>query len=158
MIKKLTKNDFDLYYSIYFDERINPFLMFDKTAKNKFKKDYLKTLKIANLYGFFIKGKLVGVVGFRIGKGRSSHTAYIAPLAVLPEYQKKGIATKLMKFVEKKCKAKGIKKLWLDVVKTAKPAYRLYKKLGYKKEGTQKAQVKIHGKYLDCILMAKFLR
>ncbi len=58
-------------------------------------------------------------------------------VGVLKKYQKKGVATKLMKQAEKLAKKKGAKFVTLDVWKNNKPAIKLYRKNKYENFDTR---------------------
>lgn len=95
-------------------------------------KELLEELKMMTFYIYRCERKIVGVAALRIENEESGsiHRVY-----VLPEYQRKGIGTALMKFVEAEAKRKGIKKLWLFTLEKAYWAVNFYKKLGYKIAG-----------------------
>lgn len=57
--------------------------------------------------------------------------AYISVLAILPEYQGKGYASKLLLDFTEDCKRKKIKRIELFTHKTNENAIKLYKKKGF---------------------------
>lgn len=57
--------------------------------------------------------------------------AYISVLAILPEYQGKGYASKLLSDFTEDCKKKKIKRIELFTHKTNKNAINMYKKNGF---------------------------
>lgn len=61
-----------------------------------------------------------------------STLAHVHALRVHFEYQKQGVATKVMKLLERKCQTMGIKALTLGVDDSNQRAIRLYHNLGYK--------------------------
>ncbi len=87
-------------------------------------------------------GRIVGVTGLNKGELRS--------LYVLPEFQQKGIGTKLLKAVEQKASQKGYTELSLEANPSAKP---FYERLGYRK--TKESKIKDIG--IKVILMEKEL-
>ena len=56
---------------------------------------------------------------------------YISGLAISPKHMGKGYATKLLKFVEKKAKDKGIKYIRFDAVSCYQELIEFYKRRGY---------------------------
>jgi len=58
--------------------------------------------------------------------------AEISELAVLPEYQRKGIATKMLSYIEKEVRKKGVKVIRSGTGILNIPSQKLHKKLGYK--------------------------
>ena len=79
--------------------------------------------------------------------------AEIITIGVNPEMRRQGIAISMITIIEKTIKNQGIKKIFLEVASTNKPARKLYEKSGYKTVG-------IRSKYydgIDAILMSKDL-
>ncbi|MBO7644824.1 MAG: ribosomal protein S18-alanine N-acetyltransferase [Alphaproteobacteria bacterium] len=79
--------------------------------------------------------------------------AEIITIGVNPEMRRQGIAITMITIIEKTIKNQGIKKIFLEVASTNKPAKKLYEKTGYKVVG-------IRPKYydgVDAILMSKNL-
>ncbi|MBM3206734.1 MAG: GNAT family N-acetyltransferase [Candidatus Staskawiczbacteria bacterium] len=75
----------------------------------------------------------------------------IAFLSVIKEYQRKGIAMKLIKNIVDLAKTKGINKLYLDVRKENDAAIKLYLKCGFKMVSINKK--KIHQRVIEKIRM-----
>jgi ribosomal protein S18 acetylase RimI-like enzyme len=61
----------------------------------------------------------------------SDEEYYIEHLAVLPELRGQGIGKQLMEFAENQARAKGLKRLALDVEIENEGARRFYKRLGF---------------------------
>lgn len=92
--------------------------------------------------GYYIKNNLVGIVTLNILTMPSSKEATIWNLAVLEEYRKLGIATKLMIKAEEIVKSyEDVSRIWLFSGVQRKEAHKLYNKLGYD-ENVDKAFVK----------------
>lgn len=92
-------------------------------VKHEAEGTYLKKANsLDSIMLFEENGKILGVVGL---KGNQLKSLYI-----LPEYQNRGIGTKLAKAIEQKAGQKGVKKIWME----ANPdAVKFYNRLGYKK-------------------------
>lgn len=92
--------------------------------------------------GYYIENNLVGTVTLNILTMPSGKEATIWNLAVLEEYRKLGIATKLMIKAEEIVKNYGnIDRIWLFSGAQREKAHKLYNKLGYD-ENIDKAFVK----------------
>ncbi|OGL41311.1 MAG: ribosomal-protein-alanine N-acetyltransferase [Candidatus Schekmanbacteria bacterium RIFCSPHIGHO2_02_FULL_38_11] len=79
--------------------------------------------------------------------------AQIANIATNPEYLKRGIGEKLMRFSLNKIRALGSKEVFLEVRMSNLPAQSLYKKLGFEVYGIRKKYYSETGE--DAILMYK---
>ena len=79
------------------------------------------------ILGAYVNEKLVGVV--KVTNQNNSY--YFSRLAVLPTYQKKGIASSLVAAIEKVASEKNIHVIQCKVRKTETDNIRFYQKLGY---------------------------
>jgi RimJ/RimL family protein N-acetyltransferase len=76
----------------------------------------------------------------------------------LKKFRGLGIGLAMMDYlIEWARKQEGLEKISLTVFSTNKPAINLYQKFGFKIEGISRKQYKIEGKYVDDIIMGKFL-
>ena len=66
--------------------------------------------------------------------GYEGHRGWINYLGVVPEYRKKGIATKLMEAAEKKLKTHGCPKINLQVRTSNSDVLVFYEKIGFKSD------------------------
>jgi len=78
-------------------------------------------------------------------------------LAVLDEYQRKGIGSKLIHKAEEWGKKNLKHRIEITVNTRNKNAFKLYKKLGYEVEGYKRHASFINGKYNDEYLMSKLI-
>jgi RimJ/RimL family protein N-acetyltransferase len=116
----------------------------------KEKKDYL--LAVAE-----VNGKIVGVCYVHQGSSpKDSHVAELG-LNVIKSFRKTGIGTAMMIYMIDWAKNRGARKLCLGVFSTNQQAINLYKKFNFRVEGTRKKQYKINGKYVDEVIMGRFL-
>ncbi len=105
-----------------------------------------------------VDGRIVGSADCRIGRFRKTgHTASFG-VAVRKEYRNLGIGTALLSELMKWAEEMGAEKLWLSVFSTNERAISLYKKLGFEVECIRNGQFRIDGKYVDEIIMAKWIR
>lgn len=78
-------------------------------------------------------------------------------ISIDKEWRKKGLGDALMKFAIEFCKKKKFRKISLSVFSSNQAAITLYKKYGFINEGVRKEQYYINGKFIDEVLMSKFL-
>lgn len=105
-----------------------------------------------NIQDFFVyekrgvhrKGKIIGCIALHIVW---EDLAEIKSLAVQPDYQKKGIGTKLVKKCLQQAKSLGVKKVF---VLTFKPEY--FGKFGFKKVSRERLPHKIWSECIRCYL------
>ena len=90
--------------------------------------ELLRDFERMSFYVYKSEGRIVGVAALEVeGEERGRiHWVYI-----LPEYQRKGIGTALVRYVEQKAKEIGLKRLRLLTVGQADWTVSFYKKLGY---------------------------
>lgn len=114
------------------------------TSDSKIQRFYEVSKNNDDIYvlGYYIENNLVGTVTLNILTTTSGKDATIWNLAVLEEYRKLGIATKLMIKAEEIVKTyDGIDRIWLFSGVQRKEAHKLYNKLGYD-ENIDKAFIK----------------
>ena len=88
----------------------------------------------ANFYTAMEGEKAVGYMGFYIICGQG----YVANVAVLPSYRRKGIACRLIENAVHICKNSGAEFLSLEVRVSNSAAVALYEKYGFEKVGERK--------------------
>ncbi|MFA5993057.1 MAG: GNAT family protein [Candidatus Pacearchaeota archaeon] len=78
---------------------------------------------------------------------------------VHPDYQGRGIGTKLLNLALKYAKERGFKKADTEMSIKNIPSFKLAKKCGFKIEGTKKVGMLLdNGKYSDTYIMGKILK
>lgn len=104
-------------------------------------------------------GKLIGMVGMYFRKEEMvKHIGELASVFVLPEYRGKGVMTSLIKNIITYGKENAhIRKVVLEVTATQVPAITLYEKMGFRKVGILKDELKVGDKYIDHVYMEKLL-
>lgn len=80
-----------------------------------------------------VNGEIVGFIIGAIYAEKNLQIGHILTLDVSPNYQRKGVAQKLLQEIEKIFKEKNVKTCQLEVREDNIAALRLYEKLGYKK-------------------------
>jgi RimJ/RimL family protein N-acetyltransferase len=138
------------------------------TSSNEVTKDKLKRLKEGfksknpDSYTFIAIDKktkvLVGSMSAHFRKnGRFRHRIEMG-WGIHPDYQGRGIATKLMNDTLKLAKEKGFKRAEAEIVIKNICSWKLAKKCGFKIEGTKKkALLTDDGKYIDTYIVGKIL-
>jgi RimJ/RimL family protein N-acetyltransferase len=87
---------------------------------------------------------------------RNRHVAYIV-VGVLEEFAGRGIASALFRALEAWAPAHGIHRLELTVMAHNQRALRLYRRMGFVEEGTRRRAVRVDGKFVDELAMAKLI-
>ena len=102
--------------------------------------------------------QLIGVCGFHgRTKGRTRHRVEMA-WSVRKEYQREGIATRMVSELIKEAKKRGFKRVEAEAAIQNEGSVRLAKKLGLKIEGKKKAGLILdNGKYADTYVFGKIL-
>jgi RimJ/RimL family protein N-acetyltransferase len=105
-----------------------------------------------------VDGKPAGAINLYINQYEKIKHQSLFAILVGEEYRGKGVGTKLLEFLMKVAKEKfGITLLHLEVYE-GNPAYRLYKRLGFKEYGVHKKFLKEKdGSYHSKVLMQKEL-
>jgi len=88
--------------------------------------------------------------------GTSAHVADLG-MALIIEYRNRGIGTQMITYLLDWTRCKGLHKITLGVFASNRQAIHVYEKFGFTVEGVLKEQHRIAGKYVDEILMARFL-
>ena len=103
-------------------------------------------------------GKTVGMAHLVGGKfDKNKHVGFLG-ISILRGFRRIGVGTAVMNYtIEWAKKQKGLEKISLTVFSTNNTAINLYRKFGFEIEGMSKKQYKIEGKYIDEIVMGKFL-
>lgn len=105
-----------------------------------------------------LEGELVGSLSLARYRD-SERTKHVRSLAmgVAREHRGIGIGTALMHHAVRWARQRKVKKIVLSVFSTNRKAIALYKKFGFATEGTRKSQFLIHRKYVDEIMMGRFM-
>jgi len=123
---KVQQSAYKPLFDKYHDTETNPYM--------ETQADILRKYSRENTYGYvFIEDDIiVGSVRVIVNGG----VCKVSALAVIPEYQNRGIAQSALKEIEKiHC---GCKHWWLDTLLQEAGNCHLYEKLGYKRTGEPK--------------------
>jgi hypothetical protein len=105
-----------------------------------------------------IEGGLAGSLS--LARHRDSEkTRHVRNLAmgVARQYRGMGVGTALMDYAVRWARQRKVKKIVLSVFSTNRKAIALYGKFGFVDEGRRKLQFLIDGKYVDEIMMGRFV-
>jgi ribosomal protein S18 acetylase RimI-like enzyme len=108
-----------------------------------------------------IDGRLIGYGKIRhpTPLPASEHVWEVFGLGVDPQFEGRGAGRALMEALIDEARARGGQKMTLRVFAPNDRARRLYKSLGFEREGLLKREFRIgDGEYVDDILMAKTIR
>ncbi|MDH5481662.1 MAG: GNAT family N-acetyltransferase [Candidatus Bathyarchaeota archaeon] len=105
-----------------------------------------------------VDANIVGMATLARGRlEKNKHTAHLG-IGILKEFGGIGIGTAMINYLmEWARKQEGLEKIALTVFSTNEPAINLYRKFGFVMEGINEKQYKIEGKYVDDIIMGRFL-
>lgn len=109
-----------------------------------------------NVFIALENNKVIGFIVLKTYFGRKNHCADFV-VFVAPNKQKKGIGTTLIRKIIERAKELGLKRIELGVFADNKQAIKLYKKLGFKKEGVKRKALQRKKKLYDEIIMGKLL-
>lgn len=102
--------------------------------------------------------KIVGMAHLVRGRLKKIRHIGFLGISILNGFRGIGIGTAMMNYILEWAEKQGeLEKVSLTVFSTNRAAINLYRKFGFKVEGTSKKQYKIEGRYIDEITMGKFL-
>lgn len=85
------------------------------------------------------------------------HVLELGGLAVDPDRQRTGAGRRLVEAIAEEARARGARKLSLRVLGPNTAARELYATCGFVTEGTLQAEFLLDGRYVDDVLMARYL-
>lgn len=109
------------------------------------------------LFVLYLDGKVIGSLVLLSRPGtKAAHVRNIG-LGILKEYRGLGLGNALMEAALGFARQHDVEKLELEVFATNHRAIQLYEKYGFEREGLQRGHVKIHGRYVDNIIMGRWV-
>jgi ribosomal protein S18 acetylase RimI-like enzyme len=106
---------------------------FDEPVVRQVLRKFLMTADLGQAW-IFLDGEIpVGYIVLTLGFSFEYHgrDAFIDELYVQPEYRRKGIGIRAMRFVEERARELGVNALHLEVDQGNEPAEELYRRTGY---------------------------
>ena len=105
----------------------------------------------------FCNDELIGSIGFKSSHlKRITHRGSIG-MSVRIDFNGLGLGSLMMEYIIKMAKEMGKNKLELEVRADNLSAIHLYEKYGFESEGTIKSGFFVEKKYVDLLMMGKFL-
>lgn len=106
------------------------------------------------------EGRIAGLLDLRGGRRLRERHAATFGITVAREWRNRGVGTALVRAMLDWATANpAIDKVKLSVVAQNEDARRLYRRLGFEEEGTQRREYKkADGTYLDNVLMCRFVK
>lgn len=119
---------------------------FENTLKNMKKGIHIHHIVLCNR-------RIIGSATASQGTGRERNNVGLG-VAISKEFRRVGLGEKLLKFIIKKAKKKWKpKNIFLSVASENKPAYNLYKKIGFKEFSRFPKWIKYKNRYVDQIFL-----
>ena len=159
MHRLINPNDADILFTIFMDEKNNPFLSYDQMSREAFQPLFDELLQQNESFIFELNHEVVATYRIKKGSYRTAHVAYIGSLGVHPQHQGKGIGTTLIHSLVEQLRAEGFKRLELYVDTDNPRGIHFYKKLGFTEEAILKNYFKrsYEESYMDEIVMVMML-
>lgn len=111
-----------------------------------------KLMAVAEIRGHIV-GFIVAVGGFAV---RNRHSAHMV-IGVEKQYWRQGIAQSLIRYMEHWAKKHEIHRIEFTVVEENHAARALYRQCQYVEEGVKRDALKIDGKFVNELYMAKLI-
>jgi ribosomal protein S18 acetylase RimI-like enzyme len=110
-----------------------------------------------NVFGGFVRGELAGVAGYWVQDGeKECHKATLWGMYVRASARGAGLGQRLIEAVVKHVSGQ-VEQLQLGVAAGNAAAHRLYVKAGFSEYGREMKALKLGARYIDEILMVRFL-
>ena len=141
-IRKATVKDLDIVAELFL-KQLRELKKFEPSLKVGTKKDAKKAVRgSGKRTRYFVilvaeaNGEIVGFVNGLTYRHsiRNKREGFVNNIYVLPEYRRKGIATKLLTSIIKKFKMRNLTMCTLDAYVKNKKAISLWKKMGFKED------------------------
>lgn len=134
-----------MFGSTYIAEVVKPLMFFEACLSN------------STVFGVYHKDEIIGLATLTQEIGaKFSHKAYLSSVFIEPEFQQKGVASRLLNVVVEYSK-KHVEQILLTVAEDNKAAIHLYKKLGFQIYGVDEKALKDNDEYINEILMKLFV-
>lgn len=115
------------------------------------------SLSSSKVFGAYHNNQIIGLATLTQETGtKFSHKATLSSVFIEPEFQQKGIASRLLSAIIQDSK-NHVEQILLTVAYDNEPAIRLYKKFGFQAYGTETKAMKDNGQYIDEVLMKRFI-
>jgi RimJ/RimL family protein N-acetyltransferase len=109
-------------------------------------------------FGLYVGARLAGFGFLRFFDKRQKRHVCTLGIVMADEFQGRGLANKLVRFMISWARKKGFRKVWLAVYQDNKVALRLYRKLNFVIEGMFKNEEYFGNRPRHVVSLAVFLR
>ena len=134
-----------MFGSTYIVEVVKPLMFFEACLSN------------STVFGVYHKNEIIGLAILTQEMGaKFSHKAYLSSVFIEPEFQQKGVASKLLNTIIEYSK-KHVEQILLTVADDNKLAIHLYEKFGFQTYGIEQKALKDNDGYINEILMKLFV-
>ena len=134
--------------------------MFGSTYRNEVEKPLVffeNCLSNSTVFGVYHRDRIIGLATLTQESGvKFSHKASLSSVFIEPEFQQKGVASKLISAVIEYSE-KHVEQILLTVADYNEPAINLYRKFNFKTYGIETKAMKDSGEYIDEVLMKRFV-
>ncbi|UCG44647.1 MAG: GNAT family N-acetyltransferase [Candidatus Bathyarchaeota archaeon] len=129
----LEESDFDAIYNT-FVKAFSDYQVRMKITKAQFREmNDRRGLNYGLSVGAFNQdGLMVGLLLSGVDTWKNKRTAYDLGTGVVPEFRRKGVADSMFDFLLPELRKRGVEQYLLEVIKSNKKAYNLYKKKGFR--------------------------
>lgn len=112
-----------------------------------------------SLVGAFDRAELVGITGvWRHVRWKLRHKGEVVAVYVRPAWRGRGVAGRLLDEILDRARAMpGVEQLQLGVGRDNEAATRLYRSRGFEPFGLERRALLVDGRYVDEVLMQRFL-
>lgn len=139
------KNSPEMFGSTYGAELDKPLVFFENC------------LLSSTVFGAYHNNQIIGLATLTQETGaKFSHKATLSSVFIEPEFQQKGVASRLLSSIIEHSEH-NVEQILLMVANDNEPAIRLYKKFGFQTYGVDIKAMKDNGKYIDEALMKRFI-
>jgi L-amino acid N-acyltransferase YncA len=161
-VREAQVNDFPKIWDIYrkvvneglYTPSIRDQMALEKNDKLQLKEDSESRYKTLLCE---VEGQIVGYASIEESIWDMSRHVCELGIAILPEFRGIGVGSALVDSIIETATKLGFEKITLSVFHTNKNAISLYKKFGFKSVGRKKRQFKLRDRYVDEIIMEKFI-
>ena len=103
-----------------------------------------------------VDDRFIGIMEVTPQMGRMKHVGRLG-ISLKDGYRDLGIGSELMREAENQAPKHGLEMISLEVYETNERARHVYKKCGYRETGMIPKGIKRDGRYIDSIIMVKFI-
>lgn len=159
-IKTLSMNELNDFRTIRLSALVKAPEMFGSTYSIEVVKPlnfFENCLSHSTIFGGYHKNKIIGLATLTRELGiKLSHKAHLSSVFIEPEFQRRGIANRLLTTVIEHSK-EYLEQILLVVADDNQPAIKLYQKFGFQTYGVESKALKNSAEYTDELLMKLFL-